>query len=69
MNEWEDITTKIMKAIDNVETTTKREQIIKLAIMMYLYKSLESEETFNNNCEILNSVDYEDIKIKKRWNK
>lgn len=24
---------------------------------------------FNNSCEILNSVNYEDIKIKKRWNK
>lgn len=69
MNDWEDITIKIIKAIDNVEAVGMRQEIIKLAIMVYLDKSLESEEVFNNSCEILNSVDYEDVKIRKRWNK
>lgn len=29
------------------------EELLKLKIMMYLYKSLESEETLDNNCKVL----------------
>lgn len=54
MNDWEKFTTKIIKAIIDIEPKTDREKIIKLAVLMYMYKSFESEETFNDNCEILN---------------
>jgi hypothetical protein len=40
--------------------------IIKIAVMMYLYKSLQSEETFNNNCEILSNISYEEMRLIKR---
>ena len=60
------MTTKIIKAIDKIEPTNQREMIIKMAVMIYLYKSLQSEETFNNNCEILNNVSYEEMRLIKR---
>jgi hypothetical protein len=65
-NEWEIMTTKIIKAIDKIEPLNQREMIIKIAVMMYLYKSLQSEETFNNNCEILNNISYEEMRLIKR---
>lgn len=55
MNDWEDITNEMIKAVSNIQTKTERQEIIKLAILMYLYKSLESEEVFNDNIETLNN--------------
>lgn len=65
MDDWEIQTTRIMKAIEELETDNPRQQVIKLAVMVYLYKSLESEETFNNNCEILDNTNYEEIRLKR----
>lgn len=65
MSEWEEITTKVLKVVNEIETHSQREEVIKYAILMYLYKSLESEETFNNNCEILNNANYEEMRLKR----
>ena len=55
MTEWEDITKKILDAISEIKTENTREEVIKISVWMYLYKSLESEEIFNDNIEILNN--------------
>ena len=65
MDDWEIETTRIIKALEELETDNPRQQVIKLAVMVYLYKSLESEETFNNNCEILDNVNYEEMRLKR----
>lgn len=65
MNSWEKITTKIIKAIDELPTETKEDEINKIAILVYMYKSLESPEIFNNNCEILNEAHYDEIRLKR----
>ena len=66
MNEWDIVTSRIIDAIKEVRADNRREEIIRLAVLSYLCKSLKDEETFNNNCEILNSVRYEEIKNKRR---
>lgn len=63
--EWNTMSAKILKAVESIETTNQRESIIKMAVMVYLYKSLESEEVFNNNCEILDNVRYEEVRSRK----
>ena len=54
MKDWDEITDKIVMAVANVETTTKEEEIVKHNVLMYLYKSLVSEKTFDENIKILN---------------
>lgn len=60
MNSWEKQIARIIEAVINVEANTTREKIIKIAILVYLQKSLASEEIFNDNCETLNN--YEKVK-------
>lgn len=55
MNEWEEITNRILKSISIVKTNTKREEIIKVAILVHLYKLLQTEEYFNDMTEVLNN--------------
>ena len=56
MTNWEKETTRIIDAVMQVPANNNEEQVIKLAVLMYLYKSLENEEIFNDNCETLNKV-------------
>ena len=56
MNEWEEITNRILKSISIVKTNTKREEIIKVAILVHLYKLLQTEEYFNDMTEVLNKT-------------
>lgn len=65
MDIWKKITTKIIKQVIDTPTNSIEEETKKVAILMYLYKSLESEEIFNNNCEILNEVNYNEIRLKR----
>lgn len=51
--EWLKVTSKIIKAVNNVETTSTREEIIKLAVVMFLNKMLENEEEFNDDIELI----------------
>ena len=51
---------KIFNAIQSIETNSQEEEIMKTAILFYIYKSLENEETFNSNCNTLNK------EVKKR---
>lgn len=52
---------KIFNAIQEIETNSQEEEIMKTAILFYIYKSLENEEIFNSNCNTLNKEE-----IKKR---
>ena len=54
MTEWDIMTDKVLEAIHNIPTYSDREQVIKTAVLIYLYQSLESEEIFNDNIETLN---------------
>lgn len=56
MTNWERETTRIIKAVSKVKANNQEEKLIKMSVLMYLYKSLESEQTFNTNCEVLNKV-------------
>jgi len=51
--EWQQTTTKIIKAINDLEITTDREKVIKLTVQYMVYKMCESEEIFNDNLRIL----------------
>ena len=51
--EWQQTTTKIIKAIDELQLTTDRENVIKLAVQYMVYKMCKSEEIFNDNLRIL----------------
>ena len=64
MDDFEKATTKILKAIKEIKTETKNEELSKIAIQYMILKMCESEKTFNNNLEILNK--YADNGINKR---
>ena len=53
---WNEMRDKIFNAIQGIETNSQEEEIMKTAILFYIYKSLENEETFNSNCNTLNQV-------------
>lgn len=63
--EWQQTTTKIIKAIDELQLTTDREKVIKLAVQYMVYKMCESEEIFNDNLRILDLY-ASNGKVKKR---
>lgn len=65
MNEWEKETARIIKAVTEVKADNDKEKMIKLAVLMYMYKSLKDEETFNNNCEILDNISYEEMRRRR----
>ena len=51
---WKEMKDKILEAVEQVQVENKEEYLMKVSIMMYIYRSLESEETFNKNCSLLN---------------
>ena len=55
MTDFEKFTNKVFKAIFEIEPENENQYKMKLAILMYIYHSLENEEIFNNNCNILNN--------------
>lgn len=56
MTDFEKFTTKVFNAIFKIEPENENQYKMKLAILMYIYHSLENEAIFNNNCEVLNST-------------
>jgi len=64
MTDFEKMTTKILKAIKEIKTETKNEELSKIAIQYMVLKMCESEKTFNDNLRILNL--YADNGINKR---
>lgn len=54
MTDFEKMTTKIFKAINEIKPETRGEDMVKLAILVYLYHSFQNEDVFNNNVEALN---------------
>lgn len=70
---WNKLKDKIFEALEQVQVDNEEEYVAKMSIMMYLYKSLESEEVFNKNCNILNEAlkdEKLDIKTRSRkWKK
>lgn len=67
MNSWEKETARIIKAISEVQADNEEEEMIKASVIMYLYKSVETEEIFNNNCEILDNINYKKDVLKRKW--
>ena len=55
MTDFEKFTNKVFNAIFEIQPENEKENTMKLAILMYIYHSLENEEIFNNNCEVLNN--------------
>ena len=49
MNDINYVREQLIKRIDEMEL----EELLKLKIMLYIHKSLESEETLDNNCKVL----------------
>lgn len=49
MNDIKYVCEQLIKRLDELDL----EELLKLKIMLYLYKSLESEETLDNNCKVL----------------
>jgi hypothetical protein len=49
MNDINYVREQLMNKIDEMEL----EELLKLKIMLYIHKSLESEETLDNNCKVL----------------
>lgn len=45
--------TKILKAIDNVEVSSKEEQLLKLEVEMLIIKMYESDKIHEENLKIL----------------
>lgn len=57
MTDWDKYTTRILKAVTEVKPTNQHEEVIQMAILLYLYKSFKDEKTFNDNCELLRSIE------------
>lgn len=49
MNDIEYACEQLIKRLDDLAI----DDLLRLKIMMYLYNSLESEETLDNNCKVL----------------
>lgn len=64
MDDFEKATTKILKAISEIKTETKNEELSKLAIQYMVLKMCENEKTFNDNLRILDL--YADNGINKK---
>ena len=64
MNDFEKATTKILKAINEIKTESKNEELSKLAIQYMILKMCESEKIFNDNLRILDL--YADNGINKK---
>ena len=64
MNDFEKATTKILKAINEIKTESKNEELSKLAIQQMILKMCESEKIFNDNLRILDL--YADNGINKK---
>lgn len=53
MDDFEKATTKILKAIKEIKTESKSEELSKLAIQYMILKMCENEKIFNDNLRIL----------------
>ena len=49
MNDINYVREQLINKIDEMELG----ELLKLKIMLYIHKSLESEETLDNNCKVL----------------
>jgi hypothetical protein len=53
---WNEMKDKIFQALEEIPVDNQDDLLLKTNIMFYIYKSLESEEIFNKNCNILNKA-------------
>ena len=65
MDDFEKATAKILKAIKEIKTESKNEELSKLAIQYMVLKMCESEKTFNDNLRILDLYAENGINKKK----
>ena len=56
MTDFEKFANKVFNAIYDIEPENEKENTMRLIVLMYIYHSLENEEVFNTNCEILNKT-------------
>ena len=54
MNDWEKVTSQILKYVTEMEVENERQYIIKLSIAVNLYRMLFSEEIYNDTMDVLN---------------
>ena len=65
MTDFEKATAKILKAIKEIKTETKNEELSRIAIQYMVLKMCESEKTFNDNLRILDLYAENGINKKK----
>ena len=65
MDDFEKATTKILKAIKEIKTETKNEELSKIAIQYMIVKMCENERLFNDNLRILDLYAENGINKKK----
>ena len=65
MDDFEKATAKILKAIKEIKTESKNEELSKLAIQYMVLKMCESEKTFNDNLRILDTYAANGLKNQK----
>ena len=62
MDEFQELSLRIIKAVEDLKTYSTREEITKLSILLYLQLSLKSEEAFNDYLEAVNKNEKEKIR-------
>ena len=65
MDDFEKATAKILKAIKEIKTETKNEELSKIAIQYMIVKMCENEKIFNDNLRILDLYAENGINKKK----
>jgi hypothetical protein len=53
MDDFQEIATQIITKVNDIPAKNRNQELIKLAIISYLYHSFRSEETFEQNVEQL----------------
>lgn len=64
--DWKEISRKIIRAICLMDTKNKRQEKIKIKILLFAYKYFDNEEIFNNSNILLNNYKDEIKRVKKK---
>lgn len=64
--DWKEISRKIIRSICLMETENKRQEKIKIKILLFAYTYFDNEEIFNNSNILLNNYKDEIKRVKKK---
>lgn len=64
--DWKEITRKIIRSICLMETENKRQEKIKIKILLFAYKYFDNEEIFSKSNKLLNNYKDEIKRVKKK---